>query len=391
MKQWLISCAISAALLGVPTGAAAQDFAANGSFAAAGRCIWSPRPRSTDAESAGGVILGQVATQLVKSFATALADAAKGRTQASTAAVLIRPGTECIQFVRGSVDLTTNLSTLSGNLITWNYAADDTEATRIAQTLLANGLPLSLRPALLVEARLRDVHLTGADRIVVLDPSYIGYNDPSFTQPLRFWDGGGRTFAMQLQAVAAPSAPADNSAGGQVQLGRHSPRARVRLVPETWTRPSPRASYAFELKGNAIYNARVSVSESTTSSAFLQFWANVMSNSEVQTAVSREVNLVINDEARDAAQGAAATAYNTARTTLATLVSTCPVATAAQADRETWVRTKRGDLIAAISGFNTAAGNTDPRRARITMFAEDAGPDAIIAWCDQARTFLLTH
>jgi hypothetical protein len=249
-------------------------------FAVSGNCVWADNRRPEGA-ALGAALVTQIVTQAVKSFATALTNAANGQTRQSVATLIIDAAHDnCIQFVRGAIDVTADDQTVLRALSAYGISLEQ------AQQLRANGVRISTEPGLLVEARLHTMRLADSNRLVVLEPSFIGYSDPSFRQIFR---GNERTIALQLQVAQAPAAPGDAAAGGQIMLGRRTPHSHQALwfslsQPRDRQIASPGASLAFQLDDRNLYNARVSVAESTSPSAFLQFWATVASAPDVQSA-----------------------------------------------------------------------------------------------------------
>lgn len=168
-------------------------------------------------------------------------------------------------------------------------------AVHLAAALRANGARFSEPPELLVEARILPYRRVGETNrvLVVLEPTFIAYNSPSFQQRLRFWDHDERHFAMQLQLAAAPQAPTANAMGANVLLGSYRPGARVLLANRQSLEFGPRASHVFELDITTLYNGRVSITESSSSSEFARFWATVVNAPAVQQAAINEINQAV--------------------------------------------------------------------------------------------------
>jgi hypothetical protein len=403
MRRFLLSFAVSCAVFGHINASAQEpplETRLVGAFAGAGKCHWAPTRR----ESAGAVFLSQIAAQAVSSFAGWVAGNAQAQTQTSTANFILRGDATCVHFVRGALDLRLgppvqeppDASVRRLQQVLEGAAVGASDYGELARTLLQNGLPLADAPELIVEARLLRVYrpVEGGNptptEFVVLDPTYIYYRDPLFSQPLRFWANDERVFAMQIQVAAAPDAPGAQAAGSTATIGAYERGDISQLIPEEWANvATPRSNFAFRLETNRSYNARVSVSESVSESAFLKFWAEVMGAPPVRQALTTELNYAINQDARDQAQ---ADAYAAARTTLVSSANNCPASSADQSTRVTWIRTNRVILARAYDVYYEAA-----RHAGYSGMPGDfpsaasAEGDEIPRWCEGVRTYLNAH
>lgn len=402
MRDFIISfCVASALCFAAPANAQIDDNTrpplqtrTEGVYAGAGPCIYAPETQ----ESAATPLISGIVTQAVKSFATLLAEQAKARTESREATVRIDNTTACIQFVRGSLDL--NLltvtqdeaaRTLASRLVEYGISergSSPEDREILARTLIRNGLPLAGSPHLLVEARLVRIHLRPNDAAehYVLDPTYIQYGRPIFSQWLRFWSGERRSFAMQVQVAEFPALPAANAPGSSAAVGRFQIGQTYRLIPDGLVAPTPRASSAFQLAGGKQYTARISVSETSSASAFLSFWAGVTGQQSVQTALVQEGTRVLDADARDTADQ---TAYNTARTALVTLLNARPAASPADA-ASAWVRLNRENLIRALAAYNDAA-DLAGREEYSPDIPASADVTAVFTWIDNARPYFETH
>jgi len=374
-----------------------------GTYAGSGDCYWAPERR----EGVGAIFLAQIATRAVSSFASMLSRDA-GRSEANAVAnFTLRGNARCVQFIRGSLDLSMgpatenpsadNVARVAAMLSRSGVGAEDHSA--LARTLLRNGLPLAGTPSLIIEARLlrveRMIEVGGQTsstptEYVVLDPTFIYYRDPLVSQPLRFWANDARSFAMQIQVAAAPASPGAQAAGSSAAVGRFERGDSRRLIPDSWSRaPTPRAVFGFSLETNRAYNARLSVTESTSESAFLKFWAEVVGAQPVQQALSGELNYALIPDARDRAE---ADAYAAARVALVTSVNACPAASVAETERVTWIRTNRVVLSRAYATYADAARYAGYRGMppEFPSTADATGP-TIPNWCEEVRTYLNTH
>ncbi|MBX3510869.1 MAG: hypothetical protein KF700_06675 [Hyphomonadaceae bacterium] len=386
MRRSLLICALSAALVASPAAAerAAEPAPSENVFAVAGACVWAPSRREN---ALGAAFISEAATSLVRSFAAALQAAAAGTTRVSSATLMLDPQRhECIQFVRGALSVTASEADTGAALRDYLPAAAHQDA---AARLFANGVRLSGPPGLIAEVRLHTIRESaGGGRLVVMEPTFIGYREPSFRQMLRFWDGDERSFAFQLQMDEAPKAPAAIASGGQVQLGARRP-SWERLHIDMGDAPSPGSSLAFEMKAGQLYNARVSVSESSSASAFMTFWANVIAAAPVQTAAAAALQDAVSEDRRDAADRTAYAAYATKRSELGALINACPLA--ANDAARAWVITDRAKLVQAIRAYASAAADAGVSLSSFPDLAPEAGVDEIVAWCAATRTFLHTH
>lgn len=387
MRSLLFICAASGLLAVTPPALADDEAVSEGVFAVAGTCVWSGQRRESALTTA---FIAEIATNLVQSFATALQAAAAGRTRTNSATLVLDPERhECIQFVRGALSVTATQADTAAALVDYLRGTPDGAAA-----LYANGVRLNSAPGLIIEVRLHTIReASDGRRLIVLEPSFIGYREPSFRQALRFWDGNERTFGLQLQLDQAPNAPAAIASGGQLQLGTRRP-SHERLHIDMGNAggegiPSPGSSLAFQVQTGDLYNARVSVAESSSTSAFMTFWANVIAAPSVQSAAAGELQDALSEDRRDAAERNAYESYATRRSELGTLVNECPGANNQSA--RAWVMTERAKLVQAIRDYTNAAGDADVPTAAFPALSEEAGTAEIVAWCASTRDFLQQH